>query len=42
MCWVDLFDADLADAPLTEAVGRNGDVPGSIVANHVWLLLTLL
>ena len=42
MCSVDFSDADLVDAPSVEAVGRTGDVPGYVVATHVWLLLTLL
>ena len=42
MCSVDFSDADLVDAPLADAVGRTGAVPGSVGVTHVWLLLTLL
>ena len=35
MCLVDFSDADLVDAPLEEAVGRTGAVPGSVGATHV-------
>ena len=42
MCSVDFSDADLVNAPLAEAVGITGDVPVSVGATHVWLLLVLL
>ena len=42
MCSIDFYDDDIVDAPLAEAVDRTGDVPVSVVATHVWLLLTLL
>ena len=42
MYLVDFSDDDLVDAPSVEATGRTGDVPGSVGATHVWLLLTLL
>ena len=41
VCSVDFSNADLVDVPLAEVVGRTGAVPGSVVATHVWLLLTL-
>ena len=41
MCSVDFFDDNFVDALLAEAVGRSGDVPGSVGATHVWLLLSL-
>ena len=41
VCLVYFSDADLVDAPLAEAVGRTGAVPGSVGATHVWLLLML-
>ena len=42
MCSVYFSNAGLVDAPSAEAVGRTGDVPVSVVANHAWLLLMLL
>ena len=41
MCSVDLSDYDLDDAPLAQAVGGTGAVPGSAGATNVWLLLTI-
>ena len=42
MCSVDFSDADLVDAPLAEAVGITGAVPGSVGTTHVYLLLKIL
>ena len=42
MSSVGFFDAGLVGATLAEAVGRTGDVPGSVGAIHIWFLLTLL
>ena len=42
MCSVDFSDAELVDAPLAEAIGRNSAVTGYVGAIHVYLLFTLL
>ena len=42
MCSIDFFNADPVDVPLVEVVGRTGDVPVSVGAIHILLLLTFL
>ena len=41
MCLVYFSDANLVNSPSAEAVGRTGDVPGSVGLNHVCLFLML-
>ena len=42
MCLLDFSGANLFYAPLAEAVGITGAVPGSVGTTHVWFFLRFL